>query len=119
MGVIPNMRRKLVVNDPTLLSPTMKQMSVTVRSVLRSRYGGALEPSRQQVLVRRLAEGGAELAAEVGRRQARRPRHVGDRERLGVAGVGEVLAADEISRRSDSRHGREYRRAAQRPEWAA
>jgi hypothetical protein len=36
VGVEPNMRRKLVVNDPTLVSPTMQQMSATVRSVVRS-----------------------------------------------------------------------------------
>jgi hypothetical protein len=37
VGGIPNIRRKLVVNDPTLLKPTMQQMSATVRSVVRSR----------------------------------------------------------------------------------
>ena len=34
---MPWTRRKLVVNDPTLVSPTSKQISVTERSVLRSR----------------------------------------------------------------------------------
>ena len=37
VGVFPNMRRKLVLNDPTLSSPTRRQMSVTVRSVDRKR----------------------------------------------------------------------------------
>ena len=33
---MPNVRVKLVVNEPTLCSPTEKQMSATERSVLRS-----------------------------------------------------------------------------------
>ena len=33
---MPNARPKLVVKDPTLRSPTVRQMSATVRSVLRS-----------------------------------------------------------------------------------
>ena len=36
VGVMPYVRPKLVVNDPTLLRPTVKQMSATERSVLRS-----------------------------------------------------------------------------------
>jgi len=32
VGVIPNMRPKLVVNEPTLCSPTVRQMSATERS---------------------------------------------------------------------------------------
>jgi len=35
-GELPKLRRKLVVNDPTLRSPTVKQMSEIVRSVVRS-----------------------------------------------------------------------------------
>src|SRR5918994_4880024 len=34
---MPNMRPKLVVNEPTLRSPTVKQTSATERSVFRSR----------------------------------------------------------------------------------
>jgi len=36
-GVQPNMRRKLVVNDPTLDPPTAQQMSATDQSVAHSR----------------------------------------------------------------------------------
>ncbi len=35
-GVLPNARVKLVVNEPTLDSPTAMQMSATVRSVPRN-----------------------------------------------------------------------------------
>jgi hypothetical protein len=35
MGESPYVRPKLEVNDPTLRSPTLKQMSATVRSVFR------------------------------------------------------------------------------------
>ena len=33
---MPNVRVKLVVNEPTLCRPTAKQMSATERSVVRS-----------------------------------------------------------------------------------
>ena len=36
VGDMPNVRPKLVVKDPTLDSPTVKQMSATERSVVRS-----------------------------------------------------------------------------------
>ena len=36
VGERPNARPKLVVNEPTLLRPTVKQMSATPRSVCRS-----------------------------------------------------------------------------------
>jgi hypothetical protein len=36
VGVIPNIRLKLVVNEPTLRNPTLRQMSETGRSVERS-----------------------------------------------------------------------------------
>jgi hypothetical protein len=36
VGEIPNVRVKLVVNEPTLCHPTEKQMSATERSVARS-----------------------------------------------------------------------------------
>jgi hypothetical protein len=47
--------------------------------------------------VRRHAERTAELAAEVGPRQPRRPGQVVDAERLGVARVGEVLGAQQVA----------------------
>ena len=59
--------------------------------------GGPLEAAGQQVGPGRLAEGFLELAAEVGAREAGRARHVVDAERLGVAGVGEVLGAEQVS----------------------
>jgi hypothetical protein len=58
--------------------------------------GRPLQPTGQEVLVRCLAEGPAELTAEVGRREmgdARERRHV---ERLAVAGVDEILRAEEV-----------------------
>ena len=36
VGERPNVRPKLVVKDPTLLSPTLKQTSATLRSVFRN-----------------------------------------------------------------------------------
>ena len=36
VGEHPNARPKLDVNEPTLLSPTVKHTSATLRSVLRS-----------------------------------------------------------------------------------
>jgi hypothetical protein len=36
VGDIPYARPKLVVNEPTLVRPTSKQISATLRSVLRS-----------------------------------------------------------------------------------
>ena len=63
-------RPKLVVNDPTLRSPTV-EADLGHRAIgVAQQRGGALHPARQEVLVRRLAERPAELAAEVRRRQA-------------------------------------------------
>ena len=64
--------------------------------------GCALEPPRQQVLVRRLAERPAELAAEVRRREMRHPRERRDVERVAVTSVDQVLCAQQIAvRRMD------------------
>ena len=90
------MRVKLVVNEPTLWSPTEKQMSATEWSVVRSIAGGALEPARQQIRVRRFAERPAELAAEMSARQPRRAGEVVDVERLEVPRVGQVLGAEQM-----------------------
>jgi hypothetical protein len=65
---------------------------------------GALHPAGEQVLVRGLAEGPAELAAEVRRGESRRAgerRHV---EWLAVAGVDEVLRAQQVPGRMGRRH---------------
>ena len=59
--------------------------------------GGPFEPPRQQVLVRCLAELPPELPAEVRRREARgagQRRHV---QRLAVAGVDQVLRAEQVA----------------------
>jgi len=92
VGVIPNIRPKLVVNEPTLRSPTVRQMSATERC-------GALEPADQQVLVGRFAELAAELAAEVRRRQPRRASERLHVERLAVARVDEILRAKKVASR--------------------
>ena len=86
------MRVKLVVNEPTLWRPT-READVGDRAVgVAQQRRRALEPAGQQVLVRRLAERAAELAAEVRAREAGGARHVVDVERLEEARVGEVAA---------------------------
>jgi hypothetical protein len=54
--------------------------------------------------VRRLAEGAAELAAEVGAREAGRAGEVVHVERLEVARVREVLGAQQMAGRRDEGH---------------
>src|SRR4051812_22628883 len=56
----------------------------------------ALEAAGEQVLVRRLAEGTPELAAEVGAREAGGAGEVVDAERLEVARVGQVPGSQEV-----------------------
>ena len=97
------MRVKLVVNEPTLCSPTEKQISATERSVVRSSAAPA-RAAGEQVCVRRLAERTAELAAEMRAREARRASHGADVERLEVARVGERLGAQEVAGRRDEGH---------------
>ena len=53
------------MNDPRLESPTAKQISVTLRSVLRSIAAGPFEPARQQVAMWGLAERAPEFTAEL------------------------------------------------------
>ena len=95
---------KLVVNEPTLCSPTEKQMSATRAVGVAQQRRGPLEAPGQQVGVRRLAERAPELAAEVRARQAGRAGQVVDAERLEVAGVGEVLGAQQVAGGRDERH---------------
>jgi len=45
VGDSPNAFPKLVVNDPTLVSPTVRQMSATDRSVVRSSAAAHLSPA--------------------------------------------------------------------------
>ena len=99
---------KLVVKEPTLCSPTEKQMSATEWSVAQQR-GGPPEAPRQQVGVRRLAERPAELAAEVRARKPGCPREVVHVERLEIARVGQVLGPEEVAR--GWREGRRHRRS--------
>ena len=65
---------------------------------------GPLEPPRQQVLVRRLAERAAELTAEVGRGEVGGLRERRDVERLAVARVDDVLRAQQVSLGRDRLH---------------
>jgi len=58
-------RVKVVVKEPTLRRPTEKQTSATEWSGVRQQRCRPLEPAGQQVGARRLAEGAAELTAEV------------------------------------------------------
>ncbi len=62
---MPYTRRKLVMNDPTLVSPTAKQIVGHAAVGVAQQRRGPLEPAGQQVLVRRLAERAPELPAEV------------------------------------------------------
>jgi hypothetical protein len=94
---------KLVVKEPTLRSPTETQISATERSVVRSSRR-ALEPTSKQVGVRRLAEGAAELAAEMSAREAGGVRHVLDAQQLEVAGVDEVPGAQQVANSGDGTH---------------
>ena len=93
VGDNPNIRRKLVVNEPTLDRPTDMQMSATNRSVVPEQGRRPLEPAGQQVDMGRLAECPAELGAEMGAGQAGLAGQVADVERLRVARVDEVLGA--------------------------
>ena len=57
--------------------------------------------------MRRLAEGAAELAAEVGRREPGGAGEVFDAQGLEVAGVGQVLCAQEMAGGRDEAHAAE------------
>ena len=104
MGERPNARPKLVVNEPTLRSPTVKQMFATDAVGVAQQCRRALQPAHQDVLVRGLAEGSPELTAEVRRRKARRCGERGHIERFAVAGIDEVPRAQEVPCRRDGRH---------------
>jgi hypothetical protein len=95
---------KLVVNDPMLRSPTVRQMSATVRSVLRSsaaarssrrvrRYWCGVSPKERRNSRLKCAGGEPRSACEC--------RHV---ERLAVAGVDQVLGTHEVARWRDRLH---------------
>ncbi len=74
-----------------------EEANVRDRAVRVTEEGrGALQPASEQVLVRRLAEGPVELAAEVRRREMGGAGERRDVERLAVARVDEVLRAKEV-----------------------
>ena len=101
--MIPKARPKLVVNEPMLRRPTARQMSATLQSVMRRSGSGALEPAREEVLVRRLAKHAAELPTEVGGREVGHFRQGGHVERLPIAGIHQILCAQEVTRRMEGR----------------
>jgi hypothetical protein len=59
--------------------------------------------------VRGLAKGSAELATEVRWREMRGAGERGNVERLAIAGVDEVLRAEEVPDRMHGGHGTKYR----------
>jgi cyclophilin family peptidyl-prolyl cis-trans isomerase len=58
--------------------------------------------------VRRLAEGAPELPAEVRPGELRGTGEVVHRQRLGIAGVGEILRAEQMAGRRQERHATQY-----------
>lgn len=58
--------------------------------------------------MRGLAESAAELAAEVGGREVGGAGERGDVERLAVAGIDEILRAEEMANRVSRLHGSKY-----------
>ena len=92
-GETPYARPKLVVKEPTLFRPTVSRHP---RSSGRC-YGATprLRGASSGVLVRRVAEGAAELPCAREPRGVREGRHV---ERLPVARVDQVLRAEEMPR---------------------
>ena len=101
---------KLVVNEPTLCRPTEKQMSATERSVVRS---SAAARSRRRVS--RYAWGDSPNARRNSRlkcaaRESGGAGQVVDVQRLEVAGVGQVLGAQQVAGGRDERHAGEYGR---------
>ena len=79
-----------------------------------------LQAAGQQVHVGRDPERAPELPAEVGAREARRGRHVVDPQRIGVAGVGQVLGSEQVSGPGRVEHARRVsQRSARRGQRAA
>jgi hypothetical protein len=63
-----------------------------------------LQSAAEEVGVRRFAEGSAELAAEVGAREARGCGHVLDVELLEIARIGKVLGSQQMACRGYEGH---------------
>ncbi len=104
VGVKPNVRRKVSVNEPTLLRPTDMQMSVTVQSVGAQQGRRALEAASQEVDVGRYPERAPERDAEVRPGQGRRFGHVVDGQGIAVASVDQVARPGQESLRRRRRH---------------
>jgi hypothetical protein len=83
----------------------LRHAAVSVAQELRR----ALEATGQQVLVRCLAEGPAELATEMGGREVRGTGELRYVERCVVTRVDEVLRAEEVPDWMGWRHRPEYR----------
>ena len=92
-------------------------MSATLRSVAAQQRRRTLEPARQQVRIRRFAEGAAELAAEMRREKDARRARGRDVERLQVARVREILRAQQVTGGWDEGHApAKYRGIIARPD---
>ena len=113
---MPNAWLKLEVNEPTLRSPTAKQMSETERSVDRSSAAARSQPPVGEVPVWRLAERAPELATEMRRRQSRRASERLHVERIPVTGIDEVLGAKQVPGGVLRRHARSIAAASRRPD---
>ena len=84
-----------------IASPKGKKLRTEAEKTAES-----LQAAGEQVGVRRLAERAAELAAEVGARQARGSGQVVHVQRLEVAGVGQVLGAQQVAGGREEGHER-------------
>ena len=105
---MPYTLAKLVVNDPTLCRPTITQISATDRSVWRS---NAAARSRRRVCRYergRFAERPGEHPTEMGPRQPGGGGQIVDGDRLGVAGVDQILGPLQITGRRHLRHAANY-----------
>ena len=115
MGESPYVLVNIDVNDPTLLSPTAKQISATLRSVFRRSAAARSSRRVNRYWCGRLAERAAELAAEVRRGEVRRLGQCRDVERLPVARIDEILRAEQMPFGRDGRHAASIPAAAFSP----
>ena len=101
VGDCPNARVKLVVNEPTLWRPTVKQIAATERSVVRRS-----EAARSSRRVRRYWCGVSPNERRNSRLKCAGER--GDVERVAVARVDQVLRAEQMPVGMDERHWIQY-----------
>ena len=93
---MPTIRPKLVVNDPTLRRPTVKQMSATERSVVRRSAAARSNRRFRRYWCGDSPKRAPELPAEMRGRElggAGERRHV---QGLAIARVDEVLRAEQV-----------------------